>query len=275
MDAHNISSNCRPWMIVNIPFYFFVIGFGSAERIFGCFVNSCILDVIIRNKKMHTPSHILIFNLSLADALGILVVPFEIMTSIFWYNEDFIWKYTCYFEMFAGYMVLFGNILGINLIAWERFFSVVFPFWTRINITARVIYWVMAILWSSQLLLMLLVATVGSIGTDHNIQACLWLSMIKKPVEHVFRYVLVYFPWISTLILYLVVACLAIKRSKSKVTSKVSADQSQNATGTKHKERTTKVSVHYKLSSFYRHGLACFKGKKYITLSLSQVAIAK
>ena len=232
-------------MIVNIPFYFFVIGIGSAERIFGCFLNSCILLVIFRNKKIHTPSHMVIFNLAIADALGIMVAPFEIMTSVFWYRMDLIWKYTCHFEMVTGYIVLIGNVFGINLIALERFFSSVFPIWTRVNITTRVIYWVMVIFWASITILMALVALLGSLGTDHNVPVCIWLAMIKQPTEDIIRYVFVYLPWMSALILYVVVACLAFRRSKSKVAvapSNVLAKMSQSGPASKHKERTAKVS---------------------------------
>ena len=77
-----------PSAIINQNFYFFVIGFGAFERLIGGLINAVVFIIIVKYKKLHTPSNVLLLSLAAADILGMFPVPLEIATSILWTAED-------------------------------------------------------------------------------------------------------------------------------------------------------------------------------------------
>ncbi len=228
---------------MNIPFYFFTTIFGFTERIIGCTVNLAILIVIRKHKKLQTPSNILVFSLSLADVLGILPAPVEVASAVLWYIENDKWKYTCYLEVYLGITCWIGNVLGIHLIAWERFLSTTFPIWARITFTTKLMTRVVIIKWLFLVTYVSFVIAFGNNGLGSDVNVCGWVFLIEKDVYELhLRYILFYVPSIITGLLYVRIAYVSLKRSKN-VISISSADQSNSTSGQnqKQRERTKRV----------------------------------
>ena len=242
-DLFALQRNSTTSTTMNIPFYFFVTGFGCIERVAGCVVNLAILIVIRRHKKLQTPSNILVYSLALADVLGILPTPVEVTSAVLWYTKTNKWKYTCYLETFLGIICWLGNVLGIHLIAWERFLSITFPIWARLTFTVKFMTKLVIIKWAFILAYISFVMAFGNSGLDIN--TCGWIFLIKNDVYELhLRYILFYTPSIITGLLYIRIFYISMKRSKTAVQG-VSSDQ-PNAMSKQiqqHKERTKKVLI--------------------------------
>ena len=205
----------KPWMVMNLNFYYFVIGFGALERFIGSIVNLCVLLVIRKHRRLRTSANVLVFNLALADSFGCVPAPIEIATAILWSNQNTSWKYTCYIETFLGATCWLGNIIGIHLIAWERFLSVHFAIWSRRKITVNSMVNVSIIQWMMLFLLVGTVLAVGNVGTGNYVIFCSWDLM--STLFYILTYLFVVLS-IGTLVLYLKIVHATIKRQKFRST---------------------------------------------------------
>ena len=227
----------KPWMVINLSFYYYVIGFGALERLIGSVVNLCVLLVIRKHRRLRTPANVLVFNLALADSFGCVPAPIEIATAVLWSNENTSWKYTCYIETFLGATCWLGNIIGIHLIAWERFLSVHFPIWSRRKISINSMVNVSVVQWMILFLLVGIVLAAGNVGTGNEVVFCSWNLM--STLFYILTYLFVVLS-VGTLVLYLKIVHATIKRQKLRATAVHSLNV--NIPETRRREKNARIT---------------------------------
>ncbi|XP_022537899.2 neuromedin-U receptor 2 [Astyanax mexicanus] len=93
--------------------------------------------VIIKHRKMRTPTNLYLFSLAVSDLLVLLFgMPLEIYE--LWQNYPFPFgESVCWFKVFLFETVCFASVLNVTVLSVERYVAVVHPLKTRYALTNK------------------------------------------------------------------------------------------------------------------------------------------
>lgn len=124
--------------------YIFIFVTGVVGNLLTC-------TVIVKDRKMQTPSNLYLFSLAISDLLVLLFgMPLEIYD--LWQNYPFPFAESiCYFKVFLFEMVCFASVLNVTVLSVERYIAVVHPLKTRYTITNKHAQRVISSVWAMSL----------------------------------------------------------------------------------------------------------------------------
>ncbi|XP_056591074.1 neuromedin-U receptor 2 [Triplophysa dalaica] len=124
--------------------YIFIFVTGVVGNLLTC-------TVIVKDRKMRTPSNLYLFSLAISDLLVLLFgMPLEIYD--LWQNYPFPFAESiCYFKVFLFEMVCFASVLNVTVLSVERYIAVVHPLKTRYTITNKHAQRVISSVWAMSL----------------------------------------------------------------------------------------------------------------------------
>ncbi|KAI7794901.1 neuromedin-U receptor 2 [Triplophysa rosa] len=124
--------------------YIFIFVTGVVGNLLTC-------TVIVKDRKMRTPSNLYLFSLAISDLLVLLFgMPLEIYE--LWQNYPFPFgESICYFKVFLFEMVCFASVLNVTVLSVERYIAVVHPLKTRYAITNKHAQRVISGVWAMSL----------------------------------------------------------------------------------------------------------------------------
>ncbi|KAJ8260006.1 hypothetical protein GJAV_G00176000 [Gymnothorax javanicus] len=131
---------CLPVSIV----YLLIFTTGVAGNLLTC-------TVILKHKKMQTPTNLYLFSLAISDLLVLLLgMPLEIYD--LWQNYPFPFgESVCYFKTLLFETVCFASVLNVMALSVERYVAVVHPLKTRYAVTNKHACRVIGTVWVASL----------------------------------------------------------------------------------------------------------------------------
>ncbi|XP_041982158.1 neuropeptide receptor 22 [Aricia agestis] len=87
--------------------------------VFGIFLNTIILIILIKNKWLWTASNYLIGNLALADLLNLLICPWFMLVRDF-YQNYVLKNFGCRFEGFLQATLLLASVIAVMMVSYDR-----------------------------------------------------------------------------------------------------------------------------------------------------------
>ncbi|XP_036392293.1 olfactory receptor 1-like [Megalops cyprinoides] len=151
-STHSVPSIVRPPFffirgVSNIPhvkYYYFFLLFVFVVTVLG---NSFVMFIICTQRSFHTPKHIALFNLAVADLCGsTALIPNLIKTFLF--NSQYISFDRCLANMFFVFFFSFMESLTLTVLAYDRFVAICFPLRYHTIITNRKMVVIIITLWT-------------------------------------------------------------------------------------------------------------------------------
>ncbi|XP_067633514.1 neuropeptide FF receptor 2 [Eurosta solidaginis] len=118
--------------------------------IFGLYGNFVILQLIILNRALRTPTNMLVANMAVADILTLLICPIMFMINDF-YQNYLMGRIGCKTEGFLDVSLLITAVLNLSAVSYDRLTAIVLPSETRL--TMRGVKFVIAMTWLGGFLL--------------------------------------------------------------------------------------------------------------------------
>ncbi|XP_077098090.1 odorant receptor 110-1 [Siphateles boraxobius] len=177
---------------ISIPSYFYITGFSGIlymryYYIFLFFVyittvlgNSCLMFVIIRDRNLHTPKYIAVFNLSLTDICESTSVISQLLDT-FLFGNQLIPYGLCLCNMFSVYLFFAMQSLTLTILSFDRLVAICLPLRYHMIVSHRSMLVIIGTSWTFALLLAIIgvifmsrlsfckvIVTVNSFYCDHG-----------------------------------------------------------------------------------------------------------
>lgn len=127
-------------------FMFIIYFLRSVTSLLSLVGNSLTIAAILRFKRLHSCTNILIASLATADFLGALHTPLFILHDVYW-KVAAIYVPTCLTEKWLSMISTRENIQGILLIAIDRYLFIVHPLRYHLLVTKNRVFTVIAMSW--------------------------------------------------------------------------------------------------------------------------------
>ncbi|KAL4240043.1 alpha1-adrenergic receptor [Mactra antiquata] len=107
--------------------------------------NTLIIVVVLRHKQMRTTTNYYIVNLAIADILVTVFCTWVHLVNNLNNNNWVLGRFFCKFNTFSQVLCLVASVLSLTLIAYDRFFGIVFAL--KAHMTSRKARFSIAIIW--------------------------------------------------------------------------------------------------------------------------------
>ncbi|XP_054737098.1 neuropeptide FF receptor 2 isoform X2 [Anastrepha obliqua] len=112
--------------------------------IFGFYGNFVILQLIVLNRALRTPTNMLVVNMAIADMVTLLICPVMFMINDFYQNYQ-LGSFGCKTEGFLDVAFLITAVLNLSAVSYDRLTAIVLP--TETRLTMRGVKFVIAFTW--------------------------------------------------------------------------------------------------------------------------------
>ncbi|KAL9984968.1 hypothetical protein ACROYT_G007316 [Oculina patagonica] len=114
------------------------------------FGNALVIWVVYKYKRMHTAPNFLIVNIAVGDLFTAILTMIPTAVSMLcggpsWVNDGPFGQVSCKLYMFSQGSSMACSIFSLTVLAFERFFVVVFPLWNVVTIRGTL--WSIAVSW--------------------------------------------------------------------------------------------------------------------------------
>ncbi|XP_017476799.1 PREDICTED: neuropeptide FF receptor 2 [Rhagoletis zephyria] len=112
--------------------------------IFGLYGNFVLLQLIVLNRALRTPTNMLVANMAVADMLTLLICPAMFMITDFYQNYQ-LGSFGCKAEGFLDVSFLITAVLNLAAVSYDRLTAIVLP--TETRLTMRGVKFVISFTW--------------------------------------------------------------------------------------------------------------------------------
>ena len=169
--------------------------------IFGLCMNVGTIFVVLKNKRLHTPSNVLVISLAVADITTSLVGPLTITVTILKLQANLKhWKIFCYITSVFTLNGSFGNFIIICATAYDRFIAIRFPYFYKMHVNLKLMIKISILLW-----IMVILNSVIFIENAFHFTAteiCLETIMVEPGMFMILEYSSFFLVSANTTVLY-------------------------------------------------------------------------
>ena len=100
--------------------------------IFGLYGNFVILQLVVMNRALRTPTNMLVCNMAVADVVTLLICPAMFMINDFYQNYQ-LGSIGCKMEGFMDVAFFITAVLNLSAVSYDRLTAIVLPTETRLT----------------------------------------------------------------------------------------------------------------------------------------------